>query len=569
MATNNLLDTRTASFSELISNGRIYKVPTFQRDYSWEEDNWEDLWLDIVNSHQTRNSHYMGAIVLKGSRSDSALTIIDGQQRLATLSILAIAVIKRIDTLVSRDVDPEGNRERRDILRRTYLGDKNPGSLRYSSKLFLNENDDGFYQSNLINLREPKSPRKLRKSHKLLWRAFKYYSEQIEKLVSISGDGGLLANFLTETVAQKLLFIQINVEDEVNAYVVFETLNSRGVELSATDLLKNYLFSQFESPDDLTAAQREWQEVTNTVGMEKFPEFLKYFLSMTRKRVRSNQLFKLTKNQVRTAEKAFELLEELNSLSELYVALSNPHDNFWLDFPNYYDIRSYVGELALFRTKQAYPAIFSAHKVFSCEDFEKLLKLIAVISFRYTVVSGLNPNDLEKQYNTLANQISEGKIKTPRAAFSLISSALYVSDEKFITDFSLLSLPNKQKKKIAKYILRKLEKDKSGKDTPEGDFSIEHVLPQNPDEAWRENFRVSEIDEAVDRLGNMTPLEYSLNARVDVKPYLEKRRAYQNSAYSITNSIEPERWTMSSIVNRQESMAKRAVHIWRVDYFDS
>ena len=571
MAKNNLLDTRTASFSELISNGRIYQVPTYQRDYSWKQDNWEDLWLDILNSHQTKDSHYMGAIVLKSTTEEDALTIIDGQQRIATLSVLMIAIIEKINSLVKRDIDPIDNQDRQAILRRTYLGDKDPGSLRYSSKLFLNENNDGFYQGNLVNLREPKSLRSLRKSNQLLWEAFEYYSEQLENLTSIVGDGSLLTEFLTETIARKLLFIQINVEDEINAYVVFETLNSRGVELSATDLLKNYLFSQFNGPDDLNAAQREWQEITRTVSMEKFPEFLKYFLSMTRKRVRSNQLFKLTKNQVKDAEQAFALLKQLNELSDLYVALGNPNDNFWLDFPNYQKIRVCIGELKLFKSKQVYPVLFAAYqgsstKTFNAQAFEKLLKLVAVISFRYTVIGGLNPNDLETQYNTLANQISAGKIKTPRAAFSLISSALYVSDDKFSQDFSLISLASKQQKRLVKYILAKLEKKESGIDVKEDSFTIEHILPQNPDESWRKQLGEEEIDEAIYRLGNMTPLEQSLNSKVDIKPYDQKQQFYQKSAYRITKEIQAEEWDMEAIINRQERMAKQAVHIWRVDY---
>ncbi len=566
MARNNLLDTRTASLSELISNGRIYRVPIYQRDYSWEEDNWEDLWLDILASHQTKESHYMGAIVLKGDPENDSLTVIDGQQRLATLSVLAIAIIEKINALVKRDIDPIDNQDRQSILRRTFLGDRDPGSLRYSSKLFLNENNNDFYQGNLVNLREPKSLRSLRKSNQLLWKAFRYFSEQLENLTKIVEDGALLADFLTETVARKLLFIQINIEDEINAYVVFETLNSRGVELSATDLLKNYIFSQFNGPDDLSAAQREWQEITRTVGMEKFPEFLKYFLSMTRKRVRSNQLFKLTKSQVRSAEQAFQLLEQLNELSDLYVALGNPNDNFWLDFPNFTKIRSHIDELKLFKTKQAYPALFAAYQAFDAQTFEKLLKLVTVVSFRYTVVGGLNPNDLETQYNTLANQISARKVKTARAAFSLISSALYVDDEKFAQDFSFISLANKQKKGLTRYILGKLERNESGVDVKEDSFTIEHILPQNPDETWRQNFREDEIDNAIYRLGNMTLLEESLNAKVDIKPYIKKKPFYQQSAYRITQNIRADEWTMSSIVRRQESMAERAVHIWRIDY---
>ena len=566
MAKNNLLDTRTASFSELISNSRIYRVPTYQRDYSWEQDNWEDLWRDILSSDKTKDSHYMGAIVLKGSQESSSLTIIDGQQRMATLSVLAIAIIEKINELVKRDIDPTNNQERQRILREEYLRKKAAGSLRYSSKLFLNENNDDFYQGNLINLKEPTSLRSLRRSNQLLWKAFRYYSEQLEELTDIAEDGTLLAEFLTETIARKLLFIQINVEDDINAYVVFETLNSRGVELSATDLLKNYLFSQFQSPDDLIAAQREWREITRTVGMEKFPEFLKYFLSMTKKRVRSNQLFKLTKNQVKNAEQAFELLKRLNELSELYVALSNPNDNFWLDFSDSRGIRNCIEELKLFKTKQAYPALFSARAAFNEQRFKTLLEIVNVISFRYTVVGGLNPNDLETQYNTLANQISMGKIKTPKAAFSLLSNALYVSDEKFSQDFSLLSLASKQKKKLVKYILGQLESDKSGVAVKEDSFTIEHILPQNPNEVWRDSFREDEIDEAIYRIGNMTPLEQPLNAKIGTEPYEEKKQVYQQSAYQITKDVQAEEWNMSSIVRRQENMAERAVQIWKVNY---
>ena len=191
--------------------------------------------------------------------------------------------------------------------------------------------------------------------------------------------------------------------------------------------------------------------------------------------------------------------------------------------------------------------------------------IVNVISFRYTVVGGLNPNDLEKQYNTLANQISSGKTKTPKAAFSLISS-LYVSDEKFSQDFSLLSIESEKKKPLVRYILGKLAKDKSGIDAKEDSFTIEHILPQNPNETWRNSFQDSEIDDAIYRIGNMTPLEQHLNAKLGTDAYEDKKAVYQQSAYEITQDIEADEWTMSSIVKRKERMANRAIHIWRIDY---
>ena len=191
MARTNLLETRTTSFGDLIGNSKIYRVPPFQRDYSWTEENWEDLWQDILMLHNNLSvSHYMGAIVLQSSATvDKEFTVIDGQQRLATLSIIAVAVIEKIRRLVEQNVQPEANRERQEILKRTYLGDREPRSLRYSSKLFLNENNDDFYQSNLVNLRKPLNIRSLSKSNQLLWQAFDYFSQELEKLSDIFQDG--------------------------------------------------------------------------------------------------------------------------------------------------------------------------------------------------------------------------------------------------------------------------------------------------------------------------------------------------------------------------------------------
>ena len=179
MARINLLDTRTTSFGDLIGNGKIYRVPPFQRDYSWNEENWENLWQDILALHRNPDSsHYMGALVLQSSStSDKEFTIIDGQQRLASLSIIAIAVIDKIQKLVEREEQKNANQERQEILKRTYLSDRDPRSLRYSSKILLNENNNDFYQSNLVNLRKPLNRRSLSKSNQLLWQAFEYFSD--------------------------------------------------------------------------------------------------------------------------------------------------------------------------------------------------------------------------------------------------------------------------------------------------------------------------------------------------------------------------------------------------------
>ena len=565
MARINLLDTRTTSFGDLISNGKIYRVPPFQRDYSWNEENWEDLWQDILVLHTIPDSsHYMGAIVLQNSSIlDKEFTIIDGQQRLATLSIIAIVVIDKIQKLVEKEEEKEANQERQEILKRTYLGDRDARSLRYSSKIILNENNDDFYQSHLINLRPPLNVHSLAKSNQLLWQAFKYFSDQMERLSDVVQIGEKLASFLTDIIAQKLLFIQINVEDELNAYTVFETLNARGIELSSTDLLKNYLFSLFQGQDDLKEAQRQWKRIIQTVQMEKFPEFLRYYLSLKQTRVRRERLFKTVRETVKDGQQAFELLNQLESYSSLFIALSNSNDEFWRDSPQN---RPYIRELELFRVRQAYPILFIAYKQFSSEDFTRLLKLVSVLSFRYTVVGSLNPSELETLYNNVAISITNDQITNPKQVFDNLRS-VYVSDEKFQQDFSLLSIPTKgQKKKLSRYILYKLEMDASRIDINEDSFSIEHILPESPNSEWRKNFTDAQIEEMVYRIGNVTPLEPSKNREVGNELYSVKQEAYQQSVYQLTQNILAEEWTPNTLSNRQKELAKRAIHIWRSDF---
>ena len=566
MARSNLLDTRTTSFGDLIGNGKIYQVPPFQRDYSWQEENWEDLWQDILTIHHAPDaSHYLGAIVLQTSdTSDKAFTVIDGQQRLATLSIIAIAVIEKIQRLVEQHDNQEANQDRQDILRRTYLSDRDPRSLRYSSKLILNENNNDFYQSNLINLRKPLNSRSLSKSNQLLWQAFQYFSSRLGELPGVVQEGEKLAEFLTDVVAQKLLFIQINVQDELNAYTVFETLNARGIELSSTDLLKNYLFSLLQGPDDLQEAQRQRRRIINTVQMEKFPEFLRYYLSTQHTRVRRERLFKIVRDTVKSGQQAFDLLDQLENYSSLFLALGNSNDDFWRDSPGN---QTYIHELELFRVKQAYPALFAAYERFSPENFTRLLKLICILSFRYTVVSSLNPNDLEKFYNKVAIAITNEEITHPRQVFDNLR-AVYVADEKFAQDFSLLTIRTKgQKERLVKYILWKLEMDASERqDISEDGFSIEHILPESLTEDWRQYFNDTQLEEMMYRVGNLTPLEPSLNRQVGNEPYSIKREAYQQSVYNLTHNILAEEWTANTIASRQRRLAQRATHIWRSDF---
>ena len=293
MAINNLLDTSTVSLSDIIGNGKTYNVPAYQRDYSWKGDNWEDLWADILTVTNNDSRHYMGSIVLQ-NKQDKKYTVIDGQQRLATLTLVVLATIHNIQLLVDDEIDIENNKERISLLTKKFLGDRDPASLTYSAKLELNENNNSFFQSYLMVFREP-FERQLRDSDKLLWDAYKFFLEKIKEEFKFKKSGGEIASFLNQFVAERLMFIQIVVEDELSAYTVFETLNSRGVNLTVTDLLKNYLFS-ISSQTDLKHVKEKWQKVVDIIRLENFPTFLRHYWISKNKLVRHEYLFRAIKN---------------------------------------------------------------------------------------------------------------------------------------------------------------------------------------------------------------------------------------------------------------------------------
>lgn len=188
-------------------------------------------------------------------------------------------------------------------------------------------------------------------------------------------------------------------------------------------------------------------------------------------------------------------------------------------------------------------------------------------SFRYTVVSSLNPNDLESLYNRIAISIVSGEISSPRQVFEILRPA-YVSDEKFFQDFCFFSISTRgQKKKLARYILLKLEIDALGRpDISEDDFSIEHILPEAATDEWRKFFANTQIEEMVYRIGNLTPLEPSLNRQVGNESFSIKKETYQQSRYALTQNILSEEWNADALASRQRQLAQRAKHIWRSDF---
>ncbi|HRH42708.1 MAG TPA: DUF262 domain-containing HNH endonuclease family protein [Pyrinomonadaceae bacterium] len=562
MARHNLLDTDTVALNDIFTNGKRYQVPVYQRDYSWKEENWDDLWEDILSIYkQETRVHYMGAIVLQDLK-EKQYSIIDGQQRLATFSIIALAIIRRIQDLIDLNIDVEENKERKELYMEQFIGSKDGVSLRYSNKLKLNENNDSFYRSFLVQLRDPINPHKLPSSNKLLQKAFEYFYKQIKELFGENPKGNELADFLQNQLAEKLLFIQIVVENDLDAYTVFETLNARGIELSISDLLKNYLLSlTAQSDEDKLQAKEQWNRIIQITDLDKFPTFLRYFWHSRYETVRKEQLFKALRKSVTNKEETFELLDNLEKYAAVYAALKNPNDDLWQGNK---EIRNRINELKLFGVTQPYPLLLEAYFKLNSE-FEDILKFCSIIAFRYNIIGGLDPKKQEQVFHITAKKTFNGEItKASQVAQELRS--IYLNDEAFVNSFSTKQINTKGKKKLARFILFSLENQIAGTDRHFEDetATIEHILPENPTLDWEQYFPLGEQENYIYRLGNLTLLESSKNNNCGTKPFLDKQEIYKLSQYKMTEQIDYPEWTANQVRSRQENLAKTAKTVWKI-----
>jgi len=555
-------DTSTLTFRKILGNGLTYLVPKFQRDYSWETEHWDDLWQDIDALYKDEEkSHYMGYLVLQTS-DEKVHRIIDGQQRITTMSLLIIATLKNLKDLEDQGIDFENNKIRREQLHNSYIGYLDPVTLVTKNKLQLNRNNDNFYKSYIVPLLHIPQ-RNTNSSEKLMRGAFEWFYKRIG---STYKNGEDLTKFI-DKIVDKLFFTVITVGDELNAYKVFETLNARGVQLSSSDLLKNYLFSIVDS--DITGAHQEefnqlellWANIIGKLGSEKLPEFLRYYWNSKNKTVRKNDLFKTIKKSFKTKQQVFELLRDLNEKADIYAAIINPNDEFW---NGKQDAIKYLSELRLFGAKQPISLLISAYDNLSYEEFVKVLKICSVIYLRHNVIGGLNPNDQENVFNKIANFIYVNKSFNKQDFQSI-----YPEDEDFEQNFSNKELSNNSRnRKVIKYILTKIENHISGVelDYHSDQNSIEHILPESPNQDW--DIEDENIEKFRYRLGNLALLEKSKNNNIQNEIYSVKKAVFETSSIPSTKSIPEhyEEWGVDQIVSRQKQLAKQAKTIWRINF---
>ncbi|MBA5248037.1 MAG: DUF262 domain-containing protein, partial [Gammaproteobacteria bacterium] len=551
------------TFKALMGNGVKYHVPRFQRDYSWEQEHWEDLWEDIENSNE--EEHYMGYIVLQRNKEDkNAFSIIDGQQRLITLSLFVLASMSKIQNLINADKDSKDNKVRLDEIRRNFIGTLSPATLMPYNKLILNRNNNAKFKLLTDDLKPLKNSR-LTRTDKLMSDCFKFFYEKITQNSGID-----IVNSI-EKITDSMLFTKIIVDDNLNAYKVFETLNARGVQLSTPDLLKNYLFSQVDNNrtvanEELDDMDEKWSEIISELGERNFTDFVRYYHNANYPLVTKKKLFASIRNKIQQPQEAKNYLKNLSKYTPIYTALNNPEDSLWSE-QGYSSVKSYLKAFKLFNIKQPFLLLLTAYEKFNVDEFVELTKYLYILSIRYNVIAHYSPNKLDKVYNTLAVKISTQEFKRASHIKNQPEfKSLYPSDATFQAIFKYHTMPSRQRNKKIRFLLTEIENKLANTHFTYGNWTLEHIIPYHIPDKWVEYYE-GQYSQEIDRLGNMTLLTTQENKDCGTQLFDKKQAIYQNSNSELSKKISAyEVWDSETLERHQDWLAQQAVNTWKINY---
>jgi len=523
------------------------KVPIFQRSFTWEKSNVQDLLEDTKNSYP--NDYFMGTMVV--TDKNDYLEIVDGQQRLATISMFFAAI---------RDLMQENNDEKRvKYIENRFLFEE---SLREGKKqkLMLNNIDNNFYLKNVI---EQQDIRIAKESHKRIEEAYEFIKNFVKNEFINQGIDHILD--LIEYIEKKLKIIIVSVSDEVNAFTIFETLNNRGLVLSQTDLIKNYLFNK--SDERIFETQEKWARFTGAIeaaeNEDEILKYIRYYWSSKNGLTREKQLFKNIQDNIKNKNQVLTLISNLDKDSQLYLAILNPNHTYWKDYSP--DCAEYIRALKDLNLTQNRPLMLAILWRFDRREIKKSLKLVLSWSVRNLITGIIGTGTLEKEFSYQAKLINDGEIKNIAELKNSIKNII-PNDEQFKRSFEIASI---SKNYIARYYLSEIEK--SFRSTTElgpiqnpEKINLEHILPVNPSNLydWPE-FNEETHNTYYKRMGNLTLLDKKMNSEQGNGKFDIKKGVYRDSEVNITKSLcKYEKWSPKNIEERQKEFANKAIKIW-------
>jgi hypothetical protein len=558
---NERLEISRQGIAKLINDGNL-SVPPNQREYSWKDEHVTDLYQDLAKAmRDDEPDYFLGSVVM--ARNNNSLQVFDGQQRLATTVVFLAAI--RNYYADNRDADRAG------IIESNYLMSRSLQTLEPQPKLTLSKIDHDFFLKRILESNPEARAQAAATciSHERIERAAGIADKQIQAIIAPyhpSARSEQLYNWVS-FLTDKATVICVHVADDKSAYVVFETMNDRGLKPSAADLLKNHLFGL--AGNRLQEAERNWVAMTGALDTvadaddEIVVDYVRHMWISKNGPTRTRELFDRIKENVRSRQDAIDVSNQLAQNAVLYSALLNPAHDLWN--PHGASARKHIATLKSLGMKQLRPLLLAGVQHFPPQEIPRFLLTLVCWAVRFLITGGAGSGGLEAHYGRNAQDITTGKI-TNLAALASAMVAVIPPDDAFKSAFAAAQVPKAQ---LARYYLRALQLRTDGEQEPQyvpnddaSDINLEHILPKVPSDDWpgmdADVFRAN-----VNRLGNLVLLQATPNGFLASSGYPTKKPVLQASAFSLTKAAGAFGvWTPAEIAQRQRSLAELAVQTW-------
>ena len=541
-------------FTQLLQGAKQFIIPIFQRTYSWDTAQCEQLWNDIirVGRDPNLNSHFLGSAVYIPEQDTSAAIsrwlVIDGQQRITTITLLLLSFMRRLQADGAEGPVSAGEIE--DYYLRNRYG---RGDLSY--KMLLTKSD----KSTLIALLDGKElPESA--SQRVLSN-YKFFCDKMSAAdLSVVYEG-----------IQRLMIVDVRLQQGLdNPQMIFESMNSTGKALTQADLIRNYVLMGLAHDLQTKLYQEYWHPMEFGFGADSyntnFDEFVRFFLVIHtgNHRIRKDEVYQEFKSYSRSRD-VEELLQSLKEFSRYYCNIALGKEKEQTLAESFKDIRELKADVA-------YPLLMELYHDHKCsqlsvEEFKEIILLIESYVFR-RVVCDIPTNSLRQTFATFTKKVKKDRyVESVKARFLMLKSyRRFPRDDEFkerLMNRNLYSFNRRS------YWLRRFENFERKERIAVQDYTIEHIMPQNESLGveWQSSLgpEWQKVQtQYLHTLGNLTLTGY--NSEYSDKPFEEKRDmkgGFKYSPLKLNQGLaECDAWNEGEIRKRANRLAADALSIW-------
>jgi len=549
-----------------------YRIPRFQRPYSWIRENIQEFWDDVVRDNPT--DYFIGSMVVFKD-GGQRYGIVDGQQRLTTITILLAVLRNALASLGYQDL-AEGIQG---LIERKNIDNK-------SEFVLSTETSYPFFQDRILKFGKPDVPVTPMREEENLQNAYDQLKLLIDTVVQqLNSDVSLPTEKRQDNVRRKLTDIRdsllglkvifVKLDDEDDAYIIFETLNTRGKDLSLTDLVKNHINKHLKTKSaSVDPTKVKWERILETIEGSscdlRTDSFIHHFWLSRYDYLPAKTLFKVLKQRI-TKTEAKKFLDNLVTDATLYRSIHEVGFGKWSKQES--RICASLRALQLFRVQQQTPCVLSLVRAFRCKEIKKKHledALLAVEKFHFlftAVTSQRSAGGISGMYASLGRRLFEAPdLNSALEVIKELKSKLRervpgLDEVKALFPKIIYTHKITKQRGLVRYILCEFHKQAPSGVTVDYDkMTVEHLVPQS--QVGSAGF----TEDIIGQLGNLILVSADLNERLSNKPFAEKKKILQASGVSLPPELAAASdWTPAHISGRTEQMAQRAYSsVWKI-----